>query len=111
MPEIGQIIKLFVLSILVVMGLQVNVGGDTIENHMQDWIHSSKTVGYFKEIASGGVVVLQDAGRTAKNYILETINGKSKVESASRFNLKFNQKGSAPSEERELRRAGSPDND
>ncbi len=111
MPELGQTIKLFVLSILIVIGLQVKVGGDTIENHITDWIHGSRAVAYVQDVASGGVIVIQDASRAAKGFIFDTINGKKNVESASRFNLRFKQEDNEQSENRTLRRAGAPEGD
>lgn len=106
MLEVGSLIKSFVFSILIVFCLQIRLGGETLENHVLEWMHSSKIVGTFQDVAAGGVVLLQDAGRASKKFINETINGRPSFDRTSRAGFQFQR-----SERFERYQGGSRDED
>lgn len=60
MLDIGGLIKIFILSILLVIGLQVRVGNNSIEGHIISWTHSSSVVGTVDQVATGGVLVVKN---------------------------------------------------
>ncbi len=58
--DIFFILKMFGLTVLVVMGMQVHVGGKTVEDHFNGWLKSSIIVDYIQEATDGGRVLTKN---------------------------------------------------
>jgi hypothetical protein len=54
------VMKMFGLTVLVVMGMQVHTGGKTIEEHFNTWLKSSIIVDYMQEATDGGKILTQN---------------------------------------------------
>lgn len=54
------IIKTITISILVVIGMQVNVQGKSVEEHILDWAHSKGAVSFVNGVAQGGIKIIND---------------------------------------------------
>jgi hypothetical protein len=93
MPEIAFVIKSFVIAVLVVICLQVRIGSTTLENHAQEWIHTSSVALYLQEAADGASLMLHNAGHSASEFVARTFGhratGGFETQRAGRLNFFF----------------------
>lgn len=57
------IIKTITISVLVVISMQINVQGKSIEEHILDWAHSKGSVNFVNGVAQGGIKIINDVTR------------------------------------------------
>lgn len=92
MPEVTSVIKSFFFALLIVIGMQVRVGSETLENHAQDWIHTSSVALYLQEAADGAVLMLHNAGHSVSEFVGKTFGhrgGPAETQRAGRLNFLF----------------------
>ena len=74
MSELVGALKTLLVSFLILMALQMRVGGVTIESKLTDWYYASGTSKYLQQTASGAVLSIKQASATAASFISEKIN-------------------------------------
>lgn len=93
MPEVKSVIKSFFIALLIVIGLQVKVGSATLENHAQEWIHTSSIAFYLQDVADGATLMLHNVGHSMSDFVGKTfghhaVNG-AETQRAGRWNFSF----------------------
>ena len=88
MPEFMFVLKAFLISLLLTVFLQMKVGNDTLENQAHDWIQTSAIPMYLQKVASGGVLALQNAGKTATAFVSKNF-GHEPSQKAGRMNIEL----------------------
>lgn len=80
MSELFGALKTLLVSFVILMALQMRVGGVTIESKLTDWYYTSGASKYLQQTASGAVLSIKQAGASASSFITEKISS-SKSES------------------------------
>jgi hypothetical protein len=70
MESISFFFKSFLLAFVAIILMQVQVGGDTIENHILDFVHGSSIAHPIQLVADGGAKAI----RTGWNYVSGWVN-------------------------------------
>lgn len=82
-------LKTMLLTLVVVLLLQFEVGNKTVETHVHDWMVGSVATGFIGNAAHGGANFLKDASFKVTKKIKEHMGAKAKKETsetkASRF--------------------------
>lgn len=82
-------VKTLLLTVIVVLMLQIQVGKKTIEMHLHDWMENSLASGFLDHAAHGGAHFLKDAAHKLSEKMKANIGLKHKHEDtetkASRF--------------------------
>lgn len=68
MSEIYFVVKSLIITIVLILCLQVRVAGDTIENHANNWVHSSSAGEYLTQVAEGASLALKMDLRKPMNW-------------------------------------------
>lgn len=93
MPELMSVIKSFFAALLIVICLQVRIGTGTLENHAQEWIHTSSVGLYLQGAADGATLILHNAGRSVSDFVGKTFghrtSANSQTQRAGRLNFDF----------------------
>ncbi|KYG66826.1 hypothetical protein AZI86_07255 [Bdellovibrio bacteriovorus] len=75
MEELKFVVKCFVFTMLLVVLMQVKVGGYSIEAHSFHWLRKSTISQYIQSAAAGGAMALRNLGRTVKDGVASTVDG------------------------------------
>lgn len=75
MEELKFVVKSFVFTMLLVVLMQVKVGGYSIEAHSFHWLRKSTISQYIQSAAAGGAMALRNLGRTVKDGVASTVDG------------------------------------
>ena len=88
MDEVKFALKLFIVSILIVMGLQVKIGQSTLEDRMETAFQSSWIAQPLQKVTDGAVLAIRNAMQNVSDYANKTVSGP-EPQKASRidFNL------------------------
>src|SRR6185312_2808808 len=93
MPEVMSVIKAFFVALVIVICLQVRIGSATLENHAQEWIHTSSVALYLQGDADGATLMLHNAGRSVSDFVGKTFGhhslGAIQTQRAGRLNFDF----------------------
>ena len=88
MVEIKFCLKALMASILIVLCLQIHVGGRSAEQHMQSWLETSPVAGQLQKVADGGALAVRNATKSVAQLASRAV-GNSDSQKASRLNLEF----------------------
>jgi hypothetical protein len=75
-------LKTMLLTLVVVLLLQIEIGGKTAETHVHDWMVGSVAAGFIGNAAHGGANFLKDASFKMTKKIKEHMGAKAKKESS-----------------------------
>ena len=53
MQDLISVVKIFGLSLVIVLLMQLRVSNDTLENHFEGWVQNSSIVGFLQGTADG----------------------------------------------------------
>ena len=56
-------VKTFALTVLIVLLMQIQVGGKSVESHALGWVQSSAVVSPLNSVAGGGAKLVRDVTR------------------------------------------------
>ncbi len=73
MDEFKFVLKGLVFAFLVVMALQIKVGGETLEMKSSRWVHSSSVGSFLNQSAQGAVEIIQTASQVTSRFIKEKL--------------------------------------
>lgn len=59
MSHIGFVLKIFVLTVVIVLLMQIKVGEQTVENHAHSFLKTSSILAPLNEIAQGGAALFR----------------------------------------------------
>jgi hypothetical protein len=86
MAEIGFAIKAFIVSLILIAGMQLKVGNDSIEETAQAWMQNSEIAASLQTVASGAVLMIQNTAKMGKDFVAKTV-GQDSSARAGRLNL------------------------
>lgn len=75
MEELKFIIKCYLFTALLVVLMQVKVGGTSIETYAFRWLRTSTTSQYIQSAAAGGAMALRNLGSGLKEGVVSTVDG------------------------------------
>lgn len=75
MEELKFVVKCFVFTMLLVVLMQVKVGGYSIEAYSFHWLRKSTVSQYIQSAAAGGAMALRNLGRSVKDGVVSTVDG------------------------------------
>lgn len=75
MEELKFVVKCFVFTMVLVILMQVKVGGYSAEAHTFHWLRKSTISQYIQSAAAGGAMALRSLGRTVKDGVANTVDG------------------------------------
>lgn len=75
MEELKFVLKCFACTALLIVLMQVKVGGASIENHSFLWLQNSTVSQYIQSAAAGGAMALRNFGRSVKDGVASTVDG------------------------------------
>ena len=61
MAELKFCLKAFVSSVLIVLALQIHVGGRSLELHAHDWLEQSQVAQYLEKVAIGATLAIKNS--------------------------------------------------
>ena len=90
MGEIFFVLKSFAISVLVILCLQIQSGGVTLEEKAEDWIRTSPIGRKLGEVAQGASLAVRHLVNDGTNMVRRTIGAESPtVQKAGRLNLEL----------------------
>lgn len=75
MEELRFVVKCLMFTMLMVVLMQVKMGGATIEARAFNWLRTSSVSQYIQAAAAGGAMALRSLGSTVKEGISNTVDG------------------------------------
>jgi len=75
MEELKFVVKCLCFTMLLVVLMQVKVGGSSIEAHSFRWLRTSTVSQYIQSAAAGGAMALRNLGHTVKDGVASTVDG------------------------------------
>lgn len=75
MEELKFVFKCFAFTALLIVLMQVKVGGDSVEAHSFRWLRQSTVSQYIQSAAAGGAMALRNLGRTLGEGVASTVDG------------------------------------
>ncbi|WP_374076730.1 hypothetical protein [Bdellovibrio bacteriovorus] len=75
MEELKFVLKCFACTALLIVLMQVKVGGASIENHSFRWLQNSMVSQYIQSAAAGGAMALRNLGRSVKDGVASAVDG------------------------------------
>lgn len=92
MPEVVSTLKSLLVALIIIVCLQVKIGSATLENHAQEWIHTSSVGLYLQGAADGAALMFHQAGKSVSNFVGKTFGYRShsvETQRAGRLNFSF----------------------
>ena len=89
MAELKFGIKVLIVAVLLVMGMQVHVGTSSIEEHAQSWMKNSKITTYLQKVADGATLAIHNASKALIGLANRAMGENPAQQQASRLNLNF----------------------
>lgn len=93
MDEVKFAIKSLIAASVLLMVLQMKVGGQTLESKGQDWLENSPTSQYLRKVASGGVLAITNGSKVITEFAGKAFGDAKphiqQVQKASRLNLEI----------------------
>lgn len=75
MEELKFVTKCLAATALLVVLMQVKLGGESIESHSFRWLRSSTVSQYIQSAAAGGAMAIRSLGRTLGDGVTNTMDG------------------------------------
>ncbi|ASD65283.1 hypothetical protein [Bdellovibrio bacteriovorus] len=75
MEELKFVLKCFAATALLIVLMQVKVGGDSIESHSFRWLQKSTVSQYIQSAAAGGAMAIRNLGRSLGDGVASTVDG------------------------------------
>jgi hypothetical protein len=75
MEELKFVAKCFVFTMLLIVLMQVKVGGYSIEAHSFHWLRKSTVSQYIQSAAAGGAMALRNLGGAVKDGVASSVDG------------------------------------
>ena len=75
MDALKFVLKTLIFTMLMVVFMQVKVGGNTIEEYSYRWLKTSSVSQYLQATAAGGAMALKNLGQSLKTTIKRTASG------------------------------------
>lgn len=75
MSDIWFFLKTFVLTVAIVIAMQIQVGGRSIENHALSWVQSSVVASPLNGVAQGAAKMIRDAATAVKKKVKHPFRG------------------------------------
>ncbi|MBV2168197.1 MAG: hypothetical protein KUL82_05765 [Bdellovibrio sp.] len=75
MEELKFVLKCFCFTALLIVLMQVKVGGASIEAHSFRWLQRSTVSQYIQSAAAGGAMAIRNLGQTLKDGVASTVDG------------------------------------
>lgn len=75
MEELKFVLKCFACTALLIVLMQVKVGGVSVETHSFRWLRTSTVSQYIQSTAAGGAMALRNLGFSLKEGIASTVEG------------------------------------
>ena len=94
MAEFKYALKTLIAAILVVLCLQIKVGGLTMEDHAENWLRTSSLPRYLQKVADGATLALHNAGKAVAGFTNKAL-GSSEGQRASRLGLHIERSAAA----------------
>jgi hypothetical protein len=74
MQDFKSVIKIFGLSLILVLLMQLRISDDTLENHFEGWIQNSSVVHYLQRVAEGAVKLGAEGASVVTEYTHDRFN-------------------------------------
>lgn len=81
MSDLFFFVKLLVLTVVLVIFMQVQVGNGSLESHAMNWVQTSSIAAPLNTVAQGGAQMIRDVSSSIYSSILHN-TGKKKKEDA-----------------------------
>ena len=81
MGEFMFVVKTFIFTLILVVIMQIKIGGFTIEEHSLDWLHESSVVRELQEVAQGAIRASKSGYKTVSNLFSDSTTGAREVTS------------------------------
>lgn len=75
MEELKFVLKCFLFTALLVVLMQVKVGGASIEAYSFHWLRKSTVSQYIQSVAAGGAMAIRNLGGKVKEGVVSTVDG------------------------------------
>lgn len=75
MEELKFVLKCFFFTALLVVMMQVKVGGASIEQHSFRWLQKSTVSQYVQSAAAGGAMALRNLAGSLKDGVASSVDG------------------------------------
>lgn len=75
MEELKFVLKCFLFTALLVVLMQIKVGGSSVENHSFRWLQKSGVSQYVQSVAAGGAMALRRGFTATKNMVTSMTDG------------------------------------
>ena len=75
MEELKFVLKTLTFTMILIVLMQVKVGGGTMENHMFRWLQHSTVSQWVQSAAAGGAMALKNLGQHVKTGVSSTVDG------------------------------------
>ncbi len=75
MEELKFVFKCFLFTSLMIVLMQVKVGGSSIESYTFRWLRTSSTSQFIQSAAAGGAMALRNLGVGLKDGVASTVDG------------------------------------
>jgi len=75
MDALKFVLKCFFFTALLVVLMQIKVGGNTVENHSFRWLQKSGVSQYIQSVAAGGAMALRQGFTSTKHMVTNMVDG------------------------------------
>jgi hypothetical protein len=75
MEELKFVLKCFFFTMILIVLMQVKIGGAPIEGYCYRWLQRSTVSQYIQSVAAGGAMALRNLGHTVKEGVSSTVDG------------------------------------
>ncbi|NUN06434.1 MAG: hypothetical protein HUU57_11805 [Bdellovibrio sp.] len=75
MEELKFVTKCLLFSALLIVLMQVKIGGVSVESHSFHWLRTSTVSQYIQSAAAGGAIALRNLGESVQEAASHTLNG------------------------------------
>ena len=75
MEELKFVLKCFLFTALLVVLMQVKVGGASIAAYSFHWLRKSTVSQYIQSVAAGGAMAIRNLGGKVKEGVASTVDG------------------------------------
>ena len=87
MPELSFVLKAFVLSLIVMVGLQFRVGNTTLEGQAHSWIQTATVPNYLRDVSAGAIIAIRSASQAGADFVAKTFGHDGLTQKAERLSL------------------------
>lgn len=74
MSELFFVLKCLVFTAILVIAMQVRVGGQSLESRAYHWLQKSDVSQYVQSVAAGGAMAIRNLGSSVKSAAATTAN-------------------------------------